>query len=185
MKAQVERNQRIGQMYAAGVPAAQIAAQFSLSLIRIRQLGRPWGGQRAKVLAEVRAKVVSDRRQRLLQRLLPMYVAGVPTSQIAQRCEVHVTTVRRIASRSDAIAKWRAQRLKAQAEHDQRALQTYIGDDADQIGLPERNRRIAKAYAAGLTLRQLGDRFGITRQRIQQIVTREIRRRSNVSMTGN
>jgi hypothetical protein len=39
---------------------------------------------------------------------------------------------------------------------------------------PERNRGILECRDSGMTLAQIGDRFGMTRQRVQQICKRQI-----------
>src|SRR2546421_12992073 len=36
----------------------------------------------------------------------------------------------------------------------------------------ERNERIVELYRSGVTLQEIGDRFGVTRERIRQIVAR-------------
>ena len=163
----LERNRQIGEMYAAGVPWPDIARHFSISDSRIHQLGKPWARQRAK------AKSTAHRQ--FMQELLRMYAAGTPLPEIAEHFGISAAHVNNCVWSHPDSAELRAQRAKARAEHSQRVIQTLFADSG-QIGFPERNQRIAKAYAAGVTLQQIGNRFGITRERVRQIINPDQRR---------
>ena len=64
-------------------------------------------------------------------------------------------------------------RMTAEADAAEEAVWGYDVAINGPRAAVERNQCIGQLYAAGLTLQQIGDRFGITGQRVWQIVNRE------------
>lgn len=84
---------------------------------------------------------------------------GVPLLEIASKFAIHVATVRHVL--------WKA-------GHSTRGLSSnYRGDNAlSSKEMMKRDKDIVRKRKKGMTLQAIGDEYGITRERVRQILLR-------------
>lgn len=136
------RHSRLAELAAAGKTAKEISAAESISLATVYQWARGAGIQLER----------SGEDQKVLKaRILELAVAGKSTDEIALELRVRPYAVYRLA-RVAGISLKRSFKTKTDPERE------------------ARRSKMAEMYRQGVTLAKIGEQFGMTRERVRQII---------------
>ena len=136
------RHSRLAELAEAGKTAKEISAAESISLATVYQWARGAGIQLER----------SGEDQKVLKaRILELAVAGKSTDEIALELRVRPYAVYRLA-RVAGISLKRSFKTKTDPERE------------------ARRSKMAEMYRQGVTLAKIGEQFGMTRERVRQII---------------
>ncbi len=129
-------------------------------------IGRSYGVIRQKVLQLQKAGVITAYRDPQRTRLLRQYGAialkagANPSDALAKIA----------AAKREAFANVMNEARKAKTHFKQQAMEEMMADIAAGV---DRNEAIFKARAKGVTLQEISDCFGVTRERVRQICAKQ------------
>jgi DNA-binding NarL/FixJ family response regulator len=135
----------LAALYAAGMTLQAIGERYELTRERVRQIITPDPKYVAHKVAARRGRVRAARRAEVLR----LAGEGMMQKDIAERVGLSQSRVWQILSDAGLVF-----------DHTKR-----------REALAAKRAELAALYAAGMTLQAIGDRYGLTRERVRQIIT--------------